>query len=106
MTSTQKILLKRTTTPGKVPVVGVDCQSGEACVNLPDQKVFENDGVNVFEIGANLTSLVVATNTTTTTMRIGNTTCFFTVNSAGMFYTNTSVTALKVDLFGGAVFGG
>ena len=95
MTSTQKILLKRTTTPGKVPVVGVDCQSGEACVNLPDQKVFENDGVSVFEVGANVAS-----------MRIGNTTCFFTVNSAGMFYTNTSVTALKVDLFGGAVFGG
>jgi mucin-19 len=54
--------IKRSSIAGKVPNTST-LSVGELALNLTDRKLFSSDGSNVFETGANLTTLTVSTNT-------------------------------------------
>ena len=45
-----KIQIKRTKTPGNKPTT-TQLQEGELALNLPDKKIFTNDGTNIIELG-------------------------------------------------------
>lgn len=54
--------LRRSSVAGKVPNTST-LSIGELAINLTDKKLFSSDGFQVFETGANLTTLTVSTNT-------------------------------------------
>jgi hypothetical protein len=55
--------LRRSSVAGKVPNTST-LAIGELGLNLTDRKLYSSDGTNVWETGANLTTLTVSTNTT------------------------------------------
>ena len=56
------IQLKRSSVAGKQPNTST-LAIGELALNLTDRKLYSSDGTNIFETGANLTTLSVSTNT-------------------------------------------
>ena len=54
--------LRRSSVAGKVPNTST-LSIGELGLNLTDRKLYSSDGTNVWETGANLTTLTVSTNT-------------------------------------------
>lgn len=54
--------LRRSSVAGKVPNTAT-LAIGELGINLTDRKLYSSDGTNVWETGANLTTLAVSTNT-------------------------------------------
>ena len=57
-----RIFVKRNNVTGIVPAAAVDIVAGELAVNTKDGKLFSTDGSTVFEVGANVTSLNVTSN--------------------------------------------
>lgn len=55
--------LRRSSVAGKQPNTST-LAIGELALNLTDRKLYSSDGTNVWETGANLTTLTVSTNTT------------------------------------------
>lgn len=60
-----KFQIKRTSVSGRTPNTADPANtsyiaSGELAVNLTDQKLFSSNGTTAFEVGANLTNLVVS----------------------------------------------
>lgn len=63
--------LRRSSVAGKVPNTAT-LSIGELGINLTDRKLFSSDGTNVWETGANLSSLAVS-NATTTYLSVNST---------------------------------
>ncbi len=79
-----KFQIKRTSVSGRTPNTADPANtsyiaSGELAVNLTDQKLYSSNGTVTFEVGANLTSLVVNSSLT-----IGNSTVNTTANSTSI----------------------
>lgn len=58
ITKNARVLLKRTSTPGKIPTGTTGDESGfikqgELAINTADKKIFSFDGTNIFEPGEN-----------------------------------------------------
>lgn len=63
MTGPTQVKIRRTVTANKVPTTS-EITIGELSFNTTDRKAFTSDGSNVFEIGANVTSKSIGSNST------------------------------------------
>jgi hypothetical protein len=102
-----KIIIRRTTVSGRTPntVDPTNTQfinTGELALNLTDKKLFSSNGTLSFEIGSNLTSLVVSN-----TIFLGNSTVNTTVNSSSIYIANSTANTLikpgNAALFGSVI---
>lgn len=82
---------KRTTVAGRSPTTS-DILSGQVAINLTDRKAFCSDGSSVFEVGANLSNIVIANNvnckTITANGSIGTQGQLLTANGTGNYWSN------------------
>ena len=72
--------LRRSSVAGKIPTTS-DIAIGELALNLTDRKLYSSDGSNVWELGANLSSISVS-NTTAT---------FLNANSSSVYVGNNLI---------------
>lgn len=87
--------LRRSSVAGKVPNTST-LAIGELGLNLTDRKLYSSDGTNVWETGANLTTLSVSTNTSVNNVIIsggiyangayGTTSQVLTSNGSGVYW--------------------
>jgi hypothetical protein len=91
--------LRRSSVAGKTPNTST-LAIGELALNLTDRKLYSSDGTNVWETGANLTTLAVSTNTTVNNVIfsggiyangfIGAAGQVLTSNSSGVYWSSSS----------------
>jgi len=102
-----KIRIKRTTVSGRTPNTADPAntqyiETGELALNLSDKKLFSSNGTVAFEVGSNLTSLVVSN-----TIFLGNSTVNTTVNSSSIYIANSTANTLikpgNAALFGSVI---
>jgi hypothetical protein len=97
--------LRRSSVAGKKPTT-TDISIGELAINLTDRKLYSSDGSNTWEIGANLTTLAVSTNTTVNNVIIsggvyangsfGAPGQVLASNSSGLYWTSAADGALPI----------
>lgn len=94
--------LKRSSVAGKIPTTS-DIAIGELGINLTDRKLFSSDGSNVWEIGANLTTLSVSTNATVNNVIFGTGGVYANggFGSAGQVLTSNSTSIYWSTVTGG-----
>jgi hypothetical protein len=90
-----KIAIKRTSVAGRTPNTSI-LDTGELALNITDQKLFSSDGTNIFELGANLSSLSVS-NTVTSTGLFPVTDNTGAVGNAALTWNSGQFTNLTVD---------
>jgi len=87
------ITLKKSSTPGNVPN-NTNITTAELALNTADRILYSSDGINVFEIGANLTSQSVGDLTITGTITagggVGSAGQVLTSNGTGVEWTTSS----------------
>ena len=91
--------LRRSSVAGKQPNTST-LAIGELALNLTDRKLYSSDGTNVWETGANLTTLAVSTNTNVNNVIfsggiyangfIGAAGQVLTSNSSGVYWSSSS----------------
>ena len=75
--------LRRSSVAGKVPNTST-LSIGELGLNLTDRKLYSSDGTNVWETGANLTTLTVSTNTNVNNVIFATTSGIYANGSFGL----------------------
>ncbi len=99
-----KFQIKRSTVSGVVPTT-LDLSPGELAVNLADKKLFTANATSVFELGSNLTNLLVSGNLSVTALiangSLGTAGQVLVSNGSGVYWTSASGTGTVTSINSG-----